>query len=145
VLAILIAITALAGLSDLWDSLSVQAGLACLFMLGWIGGHILGMLLKILTFMVWLQRFRSRLHSQERIPFLHQMYDPRLGWVVFTTRFLGSTVMAGGYAWSQGLAITAGSMLCLISLATFGWLAGQVLRQVKPGSPALFPNRGHKS
>ncbi len=139
-----IALTALAGLAGIWDSLYVQAGLACLFMLGWVGGTILGMLLKILPFMVWLHRFRSRLHAEERIPFIHQMFDPVLGWVVYVNWFVGSTMMAAGYALSQGFLISAGAILSMIGLVTFGWIVGQVLRQVRPGSPALFPNFGHK-
>lgn len=140
-----IALISLAGLSGLWNSLYIQAGLACLFILGWIGGTILGMLLRILPFMVWLHRFRNRLHVQERIPFIHRMFDPVLGWVVYVSWFLGSGVMAAGFARSEETAIAAGAVLCMIGLVTFGWAVGQVLRQVRPGAPALFPSIGQKS
>jgi len=140
-----VSVTALAGLAGLWDSLYLQAGLLCLYMLGWIGGTILGMLLRILPFVVWLHRSRTRLTIDERIPFIHQMFHPSLGWTVYLSWFSGAVLISAGFVWSNEIAIATGAVVCLFGLFALGWAVSQVLRHVRRGSPALFPNRGHKS
>jgi hypothetical protein len=138
-------LVALAGFGGLWHGRQLQAGLAMLFALGWIGGTILGMLLRIIPFMVWLHRFRNRLQKQEKIPFLHEMFHPALGWVAYLAWFLGSVIMALGMAISVSALTIVGAVLCLVGLGAFIVAVVQVLRQVPPGSQALFPSKGRET
>lgn len=118
-----------------------QAGLVFLFGMTFIGGTILGMLLRIIPFMVWLHRFRNRLQKQEKIPFLHEMFHPWLGWAAYLGWFPGSLLMASGIGFELPLLLQAGTLLSLISLTAFALAVTQILRQAKPGRPALYPGK----
>lgn len=117
----------------------IQAGLLLLFALGFVGGTILGMLLRIIPFVVWLHRFRIRQTKQERIPFLHEMFHARLGDLTYYAWFAGVTAMAAGMAFQNGPLIATGAAVALVGLIAFGWAIAQVLRQVPHGAPALYP------
>ncbi|MDF2630032.1 MAG: hypothetical protein K0R39_3863 [Symbiobacteriaceae bacterium] len=124
-----------------WAPREWQAGLTFLFVLGFIGGTILGMLLRIIPFMVWLHRFRNREHKQEKVPFLHELFQPRFAWTALLTWFPAVLLISLGVALEQGLLITAGAIIGMIGLAAYGWALRQILHHVKPGTPALFPGR----
>jgi hypothetical protein len=117
------------------------ASLVLLLALGWIGGTILGMLLRIVPFLVWLHRFRNRVRPQEKIPFLHEMFQPRWGWLAYLAWFPAVVALAAGVGWGQWLLCGAGALLGAVSLAGLGIALGQTLYHVRPGTPALFPGR----
>lgn len=119
----------------------LQAGLVFLFGMTFIGGTILGMLLRIIPFMVWLHRFRHRVHKQEKIPFLHEMFHHRLGWAAYVGWFSGGPLLAAGVALTSTPLVQIGAATCLAALLSFAAAVGQVLLQVKPGTPALYPGK----
>lgn len=119
----------------------LRAGLLFLFALGWVGSTILGMMLRIVPFMVWLHRFRNRLQKLEKIPFLHEMFEPRWGWLAYLTWFPGILLMAIGLAWQNAPTIQAGALLGIVALLALSRALGQVLFHVPPGTPALFPGK----
>jgi hypothetical protein len=127
-----------------WAPREWQAGLTFLFALGFVGGTILGMLLRIIPFMVWLHRFRNRTHKLEKIPFLHELFQPRYGWIAMLTWFPAVVLFSLGVALVQGLLITVGAIVAMIGLAAYAWALRQVLHHVKPGTPALFPGPSRK-
>lgn len=131
----LIALAALAGLAGLWSIRPLAAGLTLLFAFAWIGGTILGMLLRILPFLVWLHRFRLRIDQQERIPSLQEMYHPNLGWIAYGGWFAGSLILSAGLA-VQSVGLTRfGAAACLGALVPFGLAMAQILRHMRPGRP----------
>lgn len=132
---------ALPVLALLWAGREARAGLVFFFALAFVGGTILGMLLRIIPFMVWLHRFRNRTHKLEKIPFLHELFQPRLGWITLLTWFPGVTVMALGLGLQVAILLMAGAGICLVGLAAFGWALRQILHHIPPGRPPLFPGK----
>lgn len=120
---------------------SQQAGLVWLFALAWIGGTIIGMLLRILPFMVWLHRFRHRLDRQERIPFLHELFHPALGWCAFHGWFVGAGLLALGVGTFSPGHIQLGAGIGALGAVAFGAAVFQTLRQIPPGTPPRYPGR----
>jgi len=118
-----------------------RAGVVMFFALSFIGGTILGMLLRIIPFMVWLHRFRHRIHRQERVPFLHEMFHPRWGCISYVAWFPGAALLALGLGLRQAWLIYVGACVCLVALGGFAAAVGEVLTQVKPGSPPRYPGR----
>ncbi|HEY3364106.1 MAG TPA: hypothetical protein VGK74_03490 [Symbiobacteriaceae bacterium] len=124
----------------------LTAGLVFFFAMAFVGGTILGMLLRIIPFMVWLHRFRNRLQKLEKIPFLHEMFQPHLGWIAYLAWFPGVALMAAGLAagdnqiLAAGL-IRAGVAVCVAGLGAYAWAVWQVLYHVPPGRAARFPGR----
>lgn len=122
-----------------WANREWRAGLVFLFALGFVGGTILGMLLRIIPFMVWLHRFRNRTHKLEKIPFLHELFQPRLAWTAYLTWFPAVLLMALGIALVQGWLITLGAAIGLVGAAAYALAVRQILHHVSPGTPPLFP------
>ncbi|HWI64154.1 MAG TPA: hypothetical protein VNT75_20135 [Symbiobacteriaceae bacterium] len=118
-----------------WASREWQAALVFLFALGFVGGTILGMLLRIIPFMIWLHRFRNRTHKLEKIPFLHELFQPRLGWAAYLTWFPAVLFISLGVAVVQGFLITIGAVVGLAGLVAYGLALRQMLRHVPPGTP----------
>ncbi len=115
-----------------------QYGLVFWYAMAFIGGTILGMLLRILPFMVWLHRFRNRTHKLERIPFLHEMFHPRLGWATYLGWFPAVAITAAGLALGSPLVVRAGGLLALGAVIPFVVAIGQVLYHIPPGRAPLY-------
>jgi hypothetical protein len=122
-----------------WASRQGQAGLVFLFGLGFVGGTILGMLLRIIPFMVWLHRFRNRTHKLEKIPFLHELFQRRLGWVGYLTWFPAAGLMAAGIGFASPPLVEIGAVAGLAGLGAYAAAVRQIIHHVKPGTPPLFP------
>jgi hypothetical protein len=118
-----------------------KAGLVMLYALGFIGATILGMLLRIIPFMVWLHRFRNRTHKLEKIPFLHELFDRRLGWTAYLTWFPAAALVSLGIGFRQAAVITVGALVGLVGLGAFALALRQMLHHVPPGTPPLFPGK----
>ncbi len=132
---------AVPGLLGIWSSRPLNAGLTLFVALAFIGGTIMGMLLRIIPFMVWLHRFRNRTHKLEKIPFLHEMSQPRFGWTTYWTWFPGTLVMAVGLSLKLAPVLALGAAVVLAGLVAYAWAIRQVLYHVPPGTPALFPGK----
>jgi len=90
---------------------------------GWISLTIVGMMLKIVPFLVWYRVYSPRA-GRERVPTLMQLSSPTLeGWsyalLVGGVLLLGASVLKG----DAGLIRMAGAILALGALAFAGALA----------------------
>ncbi len=137
----LTALAGLAGLAGLWTGRPWQAALTFFFALAWIGGTIVGMLLRIIPFMVWLHRFRNRTHKLEKIPFLHEMFRHGLGLFTYGAWFAGVVVLTLGFGLQSPETAMAGGAVMLAGVAALAVALGQTLYHVKPGRPALYPGK----
>lgn len=93
-----------------------------LFLPGFVGSMILGMLYKIVPFLFWHYLLKSRTDKSHRLPTLTQMYSPRLGeaayWLcTFGTLLTAAVLLAGAPAvWSRWpLAMSALGSLCFVT------------------------------
>lgn len=87
--------------------------LAVLFGLGWQGTMIMGQLVRVVPFIIWLDRFRRR-WVREKIPFLHEMVGGRLPWAALAGWLAGVGALAAGMwlsAGGSGLAAAAPAVL----------------------------------
>lgn len=124
-----------------WANREWQAALVFLFGLGFVGGTILGMLLRIIPFMVWLHRFRNRTHKLEKTPFLHELFQRRLGWVAYLTWFPAAGLMAAGIGCAAPPLVIAGAVAGLAGLGAYAAALRQMLHHIPPGTPPLFPGK----
>lgn len=106
-----------------------------LFLPGFVGSMILGMLHKIVPFLLWHYLLKTRTDKAQRLPTLTQMYHTGLaeaGYWLWTTGTLiaGLILAAGGpVTWTRlPLALSAASSLLFVATIL------QVLR-AKPPSP----------
>ncbi len=107
-----------------------QAAFVYLFLTGWIGTMTLGQLYRILPFVVWLDRFRRRLHN-EAIPFLHVM-APRGRSLWILALWLAGTVMgAAGLALGSEWVLRGALLLQLGAALVFTVTAVRVVRYLR--------------
>ncbi|MGH8024738.1 MAG: hypothetical protein ACRED1_14200 [Limisphaerales bacterium] len=94
--------------------------------IGFVSFAILGMLYKIIPFLIWFGVYSKHI-GRSRVPALAAMYSDRLQAVGYWTYLaaLLATVLAMLFANSTGVRVGCG-LLCL-SLAVFGWNAGKIL------------------
>jgi hypothetical protein len=98
-LAVLIGSLAMVGLLpasvDLWKAL------AYLLLLGWMGQMILGMMYKITTFLVWLNKYAARI-GREPVPRLDDLYSREVGMIGYG--LWNAAVLTGGLVLGLGFA-----------------------------------------
>jgi hypothetical protein len=90
-LAVLIGSLAVVGL--LPASVGLWKALAYLLLLGWIGQMILGMMYKITTFLVWLNKYAVRI-GREPVPRLDDLYSREMGMIGYG--LWNAAVLTGG-------------------------------------------------
>lgn len=106
-----------------------------LFLLGVVALAILGMLYKILPFLVWHARY-SPLIGRQKVPALADLYSPRLQAVGYGTWLVGLLVTASATLAAAEVALTAGTGLLLASLAVFAVNAAFIFRHLlRPRTP----------
>lgn len=127
-----------AGFAGRWEYRGLQAGLLLFFALAWVGGNILGMLLRIVPFVVWLHRFRHRA-KQERIPFLHEMFRHDLGRFAHVAWFAGVLTLTMGLVFGVSWPVQVGAGVCLTALAAHAAALGETLAHARPGTPPRHP------
>ena len=94
-----------------WDVAAVYWGA-----MGWIATVMFAQLLRIVPFVVWLDRFRRR-RPNEQIPFLHQLVDRRLAGLLLPPWLGGAALTTAGFIAGSPLVLRAGALLHLIALA----------------------------
>ncbi len=134
-LSLLLGLLALSGLVPGLQRTPAPTAILWLGLVGFVGSMILGMLYKIIPFLLWHYLLKNRREKSQRLPSLAQMYSPKLaeaGFWCWTTGVLGTglVLLAGGFEllfqpgalarWPLAI-MTAGSLL-------FVWTIGQVLR-----------------
>jgi hypothetical protein len=131
-IALLIPLSALA-LTLAWARLPVTAltmqlenvyGLLAL--LGVVGLAILGMLYKIVPFLVWFHSY-SRQIGRAKVPALAEMYSVPLQIAGYWTYLAGLIVTAAATAWSHEIGIRCGCGLLALSLVIFAVNMAKIL------------------
>jgi len=124
---------AILALALTWSGLPVNAvtmqlesvyGLLGLF--GLVGLAILGMLYKIVPFLVWFHSY-SRHIGRAKVPALADMYSVRLQIAGYWTFLAGLACLSVATAWSQTAGIRWGGGLLVLSLAIFALNMGKML------------------
>jgi hypothetical protein len=114
-----------------------------LALLGLVGLAILGMLYKIVPFLVWFHSY-SRHIGRVKLPALAEMYSVPLQIAGYWTYLAGLTLMGAATAWSHEIAIRWGCGLLALSLAIFAVNMGKILAhfvrpKLEPFAPKAFP------
>ena len=148
-IALLIPLSAVA-LALAWSRLPVTAftmqlenvyGLLAL--LGLVGLAILGMLYKIVPFLVWFHSY-SRQIGRAKVPALADMYSVPLQIAGYWTYLAGLLVASVATAWSHELGIRWGCGFLALSLAIFAVNMAKILShfvrpKIEPFAPKTFP------
>ena len=114
-----------------------------LALLGFVSLAILGMLYKIVPFLVWFHSY-SRHIGRAKVPALAEMYSVPLQIVGYWTYLAGLAVISVATAWSHEIAIRWGGGLLALSLAIFAVNMGKILAhfvrpKLEPFASKAFP------
>lgn len=121
-----------------WDVAVVYWGA-----MGWLATVIFAQLLRIVPFIVWLDRCRRRAVG-EPVPFLHQLLDRRLAIGLLPAWLAGAALATAGLGLESPLLLRAGALLHLLALAAGAALllrtAAALRRPATPALPPLAPD-----
>jgi hypothetical protein len=114
-----------------------------LALLGLVGLAILGMLYKIMPFLVWFHSY-SRQIGRAKVPALADMYSVPLQIAGYWTYLAGLIVAGAATAWSHEMGIRWGCGLLALSLAIFAVNMGKILShfvrpKIEPFARKTFP------
>jgi hypothetical protein len=126
---------------DLVSGPRIALAYAILLLGGWVSLSIVGMMLKIVPFLVW-YRVYSQLVGRRPVPVLAELGWPAaegLAWALLTAGFLSLTgaMAAGNASWIAA----SGAMLALGSLS-FAAALGRVLSHLAVPAPVLATSAG---
>ena len=96
---------------------------------GFVGWAILGMLYKILPFLVWYRAYAAEI-GRSRVPVLHEMYSHPLQAVGYWTYTIGLAATALAMATGSEPLVQAGWLLLVAGVAVFLVNAGRILRHL---------------
>jgi hypothetical protein len=105
-------------------------------LLGFVSLAVIGMLYKIVPFLVWFGTYSSRV-GMAKVPSLAELYSARLQKIGFATYTLGLVITSVGIVAAHGLLVRFGTSLLCLSLGTLLLNIGLMLRhlfrpQLKP-------------
>jgi hypothetical protein len=101
-------------------------------LIGVVSFAIIGMLYKIVPFLVWFGRY-SRQIGRAKVPALADLYSPRLQAIGYWTYVTGLVVMCAAILRANEIGVRAGSLLLVLSLLTLGANVARMLSHfVKP-------------
>lgn len=107
-------------------TMQLESVYGLLGMIGLVGLAILGMLYKIVPFLVWFHSY-SRHIGRAKVPALADMYSVRLQIAGFWTFLTGLAGLSVATAWSHAAGIRWGGGLLVLSLAIFALNMGKML------------------
>jgi hypothetical protein len=111
-----------------------------LAVLGVFSFAILGMLYKIIPFLVWYAAYSKHV-GRARVPSLVDLYSPRWQVLGFWTYLAGLAVLCGGTFFGHEKVVQAGGLVLGLSLVAFALNAAKMLSHlVKPRMTALTLN-----
>lgn len=142
----LLAGVVLLGLALSWPGLKLteftgqlETAYGFLAILGVVGFAILGMLYKIVPFLVWFSAYGRQI-GRARTPALHEMYSSLLQLWGGGTWLAGLVVTILGILASHPVVIRAGTSLLAISLLTFGINIARILAHlIRPRLEPILP------
>lgn len=115
-------------------------------LLGFVSLAVIGMLYKIIPFLVWFGTYSAKV-GLAQVPSLAELYSARLQKIGFATYALGLVITGAGIVAAHGLLVRCGTLLLCLSLATLVVNIGLMLRhllrpQLKPlpARTAAVPN-----
>ena len=100
-----------------------------LALFGFVAWAILGMLYKILPFLVWYRAYAAEI-GRSRVPVLHEMYSHPLQAVGYWTYTIGLAATALAMAAGSEPLVQAGWLLLVAGVAVFLVNAGRILRHL---------------
>ena len=109
-------------------------------MLGLVGLAILGMLYKIVPFLVWFHSY-SRHIGRAKVPALADMYSVPLQIAGYWTFLAGLAALSLATAWSHEIGIRSGGGLLALSLAIFALNMGKILAHFVHPKIEQFANK----
>lgn len=134
-LALVLALLGFGGVIPLLQRTPGPAAIIWFALFGFVATIILGMLYKIVPFLIWHARFRNRNGRSGPLPTLNEMYSPKLAeagyrlWIcgVLAT---GIVLLAGALGFVNAPAHLAGitTLLTAAGSGFFAWTLGEVIR-----------------
>jgi hypothetical protein len=113
----------------------------CLGLLGVVAFAILGMLYKIVPFLVWFHRYSGEI-GRGRVPAMAEMYSERLQVAGYWTFLAGLAASSVGIALGHETGVRWSCSLLALSLGIFALNMGKVLRHlVRFKAPQPVPAR----
>ena len=100
-----------------------------LALFGFVGWAILGMLYKILPFLVWYRAYAAEI-GRSKVPVLHEMYSHPLQALGYWTYAIGLAATALAMAAGSEPLVQASWLLIVASVAVFLVNAGRILRHL---------------
>lgn len=116
---------------DAFDPRRLAAALGYLGAMGWLSLLIVGMLYKILPFMVWYALYRERA-GREKTPLLKDLWSERGGTIAFWLLVTGTPATAAGIAVGSPALAQAGAWVSLAGAGVFAGTMAQVLAHRPP-------------
>lgn len=135
ILALLLAVLSFGGLVPLLAESPAPSAVLWLGLVGFVGSMIIGMLYKIVPFLIWHQRFRTKTGRPGPLPTLDEMYTKRIavtGYWFWTSGILGTggVLLAGasGLVAFPGAVVPLPLLLCAAGSLLFAWTLVEVMR-----------------
>jgi hypothetical protein len=109
-----------------------------LALLGVVSFAIVGMLYKIIPFLIWYRSYSKRI-GLGKVPALADHYSPRLQAIGYWTYLAGLAVSTGGILLSHSQTVRCGASLLAASLLALGLNAVQMFSHlVRPWNPGIL-------
>lgn len=143
-LAFLALMMAWSGLPAMEVTLQLESVYGLLGLLGVVGLAILGMLYKIVPFLVWFHSY-SRQIGRAKVPSLAEMYSVPLQIAGYWTYLAGLGLTAGATTIAHSAGIRCGCALLAVSLALFTVNLGKMLAHFLRPQIQPFPSKAAKS
>ncbi|CAB3390443.1 hypothetical protein [Kyrpidia spormannii] len=96
----------------------VWAGVAALYLLGWLTLTVMGYAYKIVPFLIWTRRYSQRA-GKEKVPLIGDLISPEQPRPVLWAFAVGLVVLTAGIAWMQSWAAAAGGTVVSLALGVF--------------------------
>jgi hypothetical protein len=98
-------------------------------LIGFVTFAVLGMLIKIIPFLVWFHVYSPHV-GRAQVPVLASMYSERLQIASYWTWLVGMAAMVAGIVLQNAITVRSGAMLLALSVALFAVNAGKILAHI---------------
>ena len=120
-------------------TMQLESVYGLLALAGLVGLAILGMLYKIVPFLVWFHSYSHHI-GRAKVPALADMYSVPLQIAGYWSFLTGLAVLCAATAWSHAIGIRCGGGLLALSLGLFAVNMGKILSHfVRPKIQSFAP------